>query len=487
MNRTLAAATLSLLVAAGAAAEELERLPAVLHVHSDVSTGEFSLEELAALADRQGIGALLLSENYLLRIQYGLPPFRALTRITREERSVLATGLEDYFRRVTEVQRRFPRVLLIPGLEVMPHYFWTGAPWTLEMALHNTQKNLLVYGLADPDAIRSLPTAGNPRAGRYSSQSMLDALPVLLVVPGVAVLLRRRRLRKRIGPAVIVVQRRRWALGLVLTALGLAALVRGWPFTTDRYPPWEDFGLAPHQAVIDLVDRLGGVTIWSLPEARDSGEQQVGPVRVTWSTSPYADDLFRTFRYTAFGAVYEDTTRFEQPGGGWDRLLAEYGRGERSRPAWAVGESAFHDWSAGKRVGPLQTVFFVTERTEASVLQALRAGRMYALRRSEEFGLDLGEFAVSAAGTSAISGGRLRATPGTPLEVRIAVGASKGVPPVRVTLVRDGAIVGAWTASTPFSTVYRETFDGRPTFFRLEAKSAPGPHRLLSNPIFVTQ
>ena len=33
------------------AAEGLERLPAVLHLHSDLSTGDFSLEQLAAMAE----------------------------------------------------------------------------------------------------------------------------------------------------------------------------------------------------------------------------------------------------------------------------------------------------------------------------------------------------------------------------------------------------------------------------------------------------
>jgi hypothetical protein len=66
---------LALSVAVPAAA--LERVRGVLHVHSELSTGDFTLETLVGLADQQGIGALLLSENYRLRVEYGLPPFRA--------------------------------------------------------------------------------------------------------------------------------------------------------------------------------------------------------------------------------------------------------------------------------------------------------------------------------------------------------------------------------------------------------------------------
>jgi hypothetical protein len=89
-----AAAFLAVLAAALAVpAAALEPLPAVLHVHSDLSTGDVSLEHLAGMAERQGVGALLVTENYLLRVEYGLPPFRALTRVVHQERSVLDAGV----------------------------------------------------------------------------------------------------------------------------------------------------------------------------------------------------------------------------------------------------------------------------------------------------------------------------------------------------------------------------------------------------------
>src|SRR5436853_409778 len=78
-----------LLIAAPAhAAESYERVAAIVHVHSDLSTGDFPLEELTDMAERQGLGAVLLSENYLTRVEYSLPPFRALTRVAYESRSV---------------------------------------------------------------------------------------------------------------------------------------------------------------------------------------------------------------------------------------------------------------------------------------------------------------------------------------------------------------------------------------------------------------
>src|SRR5439155_444220 len=243
-------------------------------------------------------------------------------------------GLRRFLDTVAEARRRNPRVLLIAGVEVVPHYYWTGSPLALEMTAHNTQKNLLVFGLAR-EALEALPVTGNMAAGGFAWTVALDLVPGLLLIPGALLLVAKRRAVQRVGHAVVLVRRRRWLPGGFLCAVGALALARAWPFTVDPYPPYSDLGLAPHQALIDYIDRLGGVTVWSLPEARDSGEQWLGPIRVAWQTDPYPDDLLRTFRYTAFGAVYEDTTRFDLGGGGWDQLLRQYAAGERSRPAWA--------------------------------------------------------------------------------------------------------------------------------------------------------
>jgi hypothetical protein len=481
-----AALAVGLLAAAPGSARAVERVPAVVHVHSDLSTGDFSLEEVAQIAEKQGIGAVLLVENYLLRFEYGLPPFRALTRVAREERSVVSLGLRRYLERVDQARRRFPRLVLIPGVEVIPHYFWTGSPANLALMLHNTQKNILVFGLPDEAAWAGLPATGNPGGRVYTWQSVADAVPALLLAPGLALLLRKRQERRRLARTVVVIRRRRWVTGGLLAGVGLAAVVRGWPFTVDRYPPWADFGLEPYQVLIDHVERQGGVAMWSFPEAPDEGEQHVGPVKVSWRTDPYVDDLLRTFRYTAFGAIYEQPTRVVQPGAGWDRLLHEYAAGERSRPAWAVGESGFHGLAGGKRLDPVQTVFLADARSEAAILDALRRGRFYALYRTPQMGLALTEFSLNDGFGLAAMGETRRVREGFPLEIAVAVEATdRTAHPVRVTLVKNGAAVGTWTGETPLRTVYRETFDGKPTVFRVDVRGR-SPHQALSNPIFVT-
>ena len=484
ISRALGAIALvgAMVVAPASAAEDLTPVPAVVHLHSDLSTGQYTIEELAEMAERHAVGALLLSENYLNRVEYGLPPFRALTRVSQDSPSV-HDRLGDYLERVSRARAARPGVLLLPGVEVMPHYQWSGSPLTLELLVSNTQKNLLVWGLTDRATLAAIPVIGNGDGGQYSLQSLLDALPILLLVPGVALLLIKRRRRQRVGAAVIVVPRRQWIGGLVLCAVALLALVRGWPFTNSAYSAYGDHGVDPHQAVIDFVERHGGAAVWSFPEARDVGTHNVGPVRVTWSTEPYPDDLLRTFRYTAFGAVYEETTRVERPGGAWDRLLQQYAAGERSRPAWGLGESGFHDTNAGKRLARVQTVFLVRERSEAGVLEALRNGRLYARHRSEQTALALSDFALTSAEARAVSGETVRPALGALLSLSVGIDAEGAAADLKVVLLRNGDVAEAWTGGTPFRATYRETWDGRPTVFRLEARGSGG--RLLSSPIFV--
>jgi hypothetical protein len=351
------------------------------------------------------------------------------------------------------------------------------------MTVHNTQKNLLVFGLPDAAALRALPVAGNRVAGRYGWASALDVLPGLLVVPGIYLLARKRRSLQRVGRVAVVVIRRRWLVGGLLCGVGVLALARGWPFTVEPYSPYSDPGPAPHQELIDYVDRAGGLTVWSFPEARDAGEQWIGPLRVAWRTEPYVDDLLRTARYTAFGAVYEDTTRIARPGGAWDRLLGQFASGDLSRPVWGVGESGFHGFSVGKDLGTVRTVFLVEDRSERAVLEALKRGRLYAVQREREAELVLVEFAARAGAVTAMTGDILRIREAAPIEVSVTVDATGGpAPDVRVTLVRNGTVVGAWTGAAPIRAVHRDIYDGAPTFYRLDVR---GPGRLLSNPIFV--
>jgi hypothetical protein len=471
---------------AAAAGETLSPLPALLHAHTTFSTGDLPLERLVEEARARGVQAILLTENYLLRVEYGLWPFRAATRVVREEPSVLSGGVEGYLALVAEARRRFPEMVIVPGVEVIPRYRWTGSLLTGTLTNHDLQKNLLVFGLSDPEALRRLPSTGNPHLARRTPLALLEALPGLLVLPGLWLLARPRRLRRRVGPVIVTVRQRRWLGGTLLVLVGALALARAFPFAEDPWSPYRpEPDLGAHQALIDHVEARGGVTVWSFPEARDASDLSVLGLTVRVRTEPHGDDLARTFRYTAFGGLYEDTTRIATPGGLWDYLLGKYLAGERTRPPWIVAESGFHGFMGGKRLGGIQTVFLVAERNEAGILGSFKAGRMYALSRTPALGLGLAAFAVRQGAVEAGMGETLPAVPGRPLEVRVRLEASDGGGhPLRAILVRNGQVAQLWSGQTPFEAVHREPAPAEPSSYRLMVRGAV-PHQILTNPVFV--
>ena len=108
---------------------------------------------------------------------------------------------------------------------------------------------------------------------------------------------------------------------------------------------------------------------------------------------------------------------------------------------------------------------------------------MYAVQRAGQTELVLAGFAARAGAASATSGETLRVAAATPVEVSVDVETTGGpAGDVRVTLVKNGAVVFVWTGPAPIRAVHQDVFDGAATFYRLDVR---GPGRLLSNPIFV--
>jgi hypothetical protein len=111
---------------------------------------------------------------------------------------------------------------------------------------------------------------------------------------------------------------------------------------------------------------------------------------------------------------------------------------------------------------------------------------MFAVERPREYSLLLRDFALSQgeSSRSAISGEELRIAGQDPLVVRIKVEASDGSRrPLRIDLIRSGALIRHFEGETPFQTIHREAppLGTDKVFYRLKITS---PHLLASNPIF---
>ena len=477
--------------AAPDAGSTLQPLIAAVHIHSRASTGSLSIDELAERAERLGVEAIIFSDNLVLRYEYGLAPLRGVLRHTVRLPSVFEYGLERFLTEIREAQIRHPHVLLIPGVEVAPHYYWTGSLLNGTLTMHNSQRNMLVLGLTHAEDYLALPVAGNPAARRYGWESAANLLPGVLFLPAAWLWVHRRvpsvpggvlspggTARSR-GPAVI------------MAGTAMLLLLNAWPFSQEAFSLYEDgLGYRPDQAVIDTVTARGGVVVWSMPEARDYNQFSFGPLgTVTVTTEPYPEALLSTTGYTGFGGVYQDNRKVPAPGGIWDQAITRFLNGQPTTLPFAVGELAFHGPGHDrKELDQVLTILWVPQRTQAGVLQALREGRSYAIHQyRQDYGLRLEEFRVECQdGTCGAGSGEVLHLRGTrDLVIRTAVSATDhGIHPIKVTLLRSGQVVARVDSQTPFVTAVTDSTvrSGDWAAYRLEIR---GEAELLSNPVFV--
>lgn len=461
------------------------QIKGTFHVHTTFSTGALSLEEVLEEARREGIDALILTDHLLLRFEYGLFPLRGLIKKVVEKPSVLQMGVERYLQAIAAAQAKFPEVILIPGVEVVPYYYWTGSPFTGDLTLWDAQKNLLLVGLSHPGAYRRIPAIGNgPNLPPLTPNTLLKVVLAMVAMGGGFLLLRTRREQKvRLKHFTLKVQKRYRLLGWI--ALGTGGLLLLEAMTSPGLNPYQgNLGIRPYQRVIDFALARGGMVFWSFPEARDLRRETFGPLgTVTIQTEPYPDALLQSQGYTGFGAVYQDDVTVTEPGREWDQVLLDYAEGRRMRPAWGIGELGYH--GPPKHLRDVLTVFLVPEPSQAAILEALKAGRFYSVQPSPDYHLILEDFSISTPTLRAEMGGELDVDGAGPLLIRLRIVASDGREvPFMLRLIRSGRLLSVLPAKTPFEATWTSPPPerGRREFFRIEITK---PHRLLSNPIFV--
>lgn len=465
-------------------------LVAALHVHSTASTGTLSLDALATRAEQLGIDALLLTDNLSLRYEYGLYPLQSYIKISTSFHSLVDYGLNRYFNDVAEAQARHPHVILIPGLEVAPYYFWSGSIRSGDLTMHNAQRNLLAFGLTSAEQIEALPTAGNISSYFYRLRTLSALAPVGFVVTALW-MWRARSTGNGIARRKARRTKRVFALGLI-AIFGLVTVNAWWigkpPF--DLYDT--TLGYRPYQAFIDSVNRSGGSALWSMTEARDFHQVELGPFgTATIATDPHPEALMLTTAYAGFGGLYQEGRQATQPNHIWDQLIKLYTNGQRDdRPAM-VGEIAFHSPDhAGKELDQVLTIFWVRERSQAAILDALRQGRAYAVERyKKDFRLTLDDFHAAAGDESrhAGPGETLFVTQGSPISLHVSVSTTDNLGhPVTVRLIKAGEVMAHTTGITPlrYDVLDPHGSEGAGETYRLEV-SGGQTGELLTNPIYL--
>jgi len=457
-----------------ASAGEYIQLPGVIHVHSTFSSGKYPIGELVSRAEGKGLEVLLVTDTYQAVMQYGLFPFHNLLKKREERRSVMTAGPENYLAEIERLNHQQQSVIIIPGVESSPFYYWTGNPFGKELTAQDFHKDLLIVGMSNPDDYYNLPSLHGPVSTRY----VMDLLPGFLIFLAAFIL-----------SIYLVCQKGLLRIGgIVVAIISLALMVDHHPFRSSRFDPYHGGqGTAPYQDTIEIARSHGGLTFWAHPESkRYKNGFQVGPVKLM--TAHYPEALVASENYTGFAAIYGDTITATKAGKHWDRVLLQYCRGDRAEPVWGIAGSDFKEEKNGNGLDTFLTVFLVENRNAGDVLKALRRGRIYAVRKTAGFRLSLDQFEIAdeGGGRNAIMGEELRSDSQPVVEGRIS-STDEGHHSVNVAIIRGGEQIWSFEGETPlqFRFVDHVQWSGK-TFYRLDV-SAKAAGKLLSNPIFVVR
>ncbi len=462
--------------ATGAASSYLQ-LAGVIHVHTNFSSGRESLDSLVTRAKELGLEVLIPTDHDLVVMEYGLPPFRNLFRLQKSRNSVLKKGPEVYLRAISEANRAHPSVLTIPGIQSSPYYYWTGNPLTGALTAHDYRKELLVIGMEDPGAYRDLPVLHNGFSGRYIKNYLPKTL-LFLIALVISIYVYRQQGKFR------------WA-GIGLVVISLLLLLNHHPFQSSLFNPYQGDqgiqGISPWQELIDHAESSGGMVFWAHPESGYStGGRKIG--RVTFITEKYPEALVDSRGYTGFSALYGDTITLTEPGHHWDRMLMQYCEGRRERPPWGIAGADFHGTKAEDPLDTFQTIFLAREKTPAAVRDALRRGRCYAVRKTGQARLTIGEMYAKNRQTekTATMGQELITTRAPNIKVRLTASDHRSYP-VRVTLISNGQTILSREGETPFDLSFDfEAAGTKKTYIRMMAES-PRLGKLVANPIFINR
>ena len=458
-------------------AQDWIQLRGVIHVQTRFDgSGRYTIDQLVSMAGQLGLEVLIPTDHDLQVMEYGVFPLRNLIKKREERDSVIKLGPEEYLDGINRVNRRQSEVLVIPGVQSSPFYYWTGSPFKKNLTAHNYRKELLLIGMQDPEDYRNLPLMHRGFSTRYTRELMPKSA-VFLVTLFLALYL--------------VSHGGFWRfVGMAIGIFSLLLLINHHPFQSSRFDPYHgDQGIKPFQELIDYVNKRNGMVFWSHPESNFATTGvPIGPVK--FITPHYADALIESTGYTGFEAIYGDTITATDPGKHWDRVLTAYCQGRRARPVWGIAGVDFHVGRAkggAVNLDDFQTVFLVRRKGVDEVLEALRAGRIYAVRKGRQAALTLDRFQIrdDSAGKVAGMGGMLHPK-GDPVVAGELSATDRRSHPVTVTLIRGGRVIQTFNGNTPFSFRYRDRFTSpAKTFYRI-AVQGKGVGQLLSNPVFVS-
>jgi hypothetical protein len=467
----LIAVTASCCGSAQAGCEDYQQVSGLIDLRTTFSDGSHDLQYLVELARKRGFGVLVINDHDRMAMEYGVLPFRHIIKKRVERNSIHKRGAGEYLNAIKEAGSAYPDMIIIPGSETAPFYYWSGSFLKKNLTAHNHERRILTVGLETEEDYQDLPILHNGLSTRFVGKFM-PAVLMFCIPLFLGLVLLREKGSYRIA-------------GIMIAGVSLLLVINASPFRSTPFDQYHgDQGIAPYQLLIDYVKQRGGMSFWNYPETK-SGTRKMGPILV--HTPPYPQALMESKGYTGFAALYGDEITVTEPGNIWDKILKEYCAGRRDMPAWGIAAADFHrEGESGEKLGNFPTVFLVKNRTKDEIVRALKSGKMYACRGNYPLIAKLEEFAVSSSTgeVKGISGDEISVA-GFP-RIRISLSSDRALESlVQVRLIRSGQAIARFEGQLPLEIEHedKDIRKGLKEYYRMDLH---GYGTIVSNPIFVT-
>lgn len=454
---------------------EYRQLAIAADVKSRFSDGCSSVQELMTQAEQRGLDGLIFGDHDRQSIQYGVPYLERVLRIKMDSPSLLSNGAAAFLSEINQIDRSDDTVVLVPGVESAPFYYWQGSPFDGNLVARNWDKHLLIVGLPSSLDYDEIPTLNSSFTTRYLKDGI-----VLFTIFCVAALIGLYGFMGKSGRGFF----------LIFAAVMSLFAVNHHPFKSSPFDPYRgDLGIQPYQTLIDYANSKGALVFWNHLETPVAKEIDNGLFAVKTRTDRHPRDLLLTHGYTGFQAMNETPVTAAEPGREWDQVLKMYLIGARENPIWGYGANDFHCEEKGQnKLGAVQTVVLAKQKNRAAIVEALRAGRMYAVKYqldSNRLSLDTFALVDPATGKQAIMGETLKTRNPPDIGIRLSM-TGKETSRVQVRLIRNGQVVKEALLNLPYEGVWQDpALDlAKPAYYRLMV-AVDERHQLVSNPIFV--
>ncbi len=462
-----------------------EQIRGVIHLDSSVSGGEYEPEQLIQFLAENDMEVAVFTDQATTSVEYGIFPARwimgwvsgwFIAKALDRYGSLQTYGAESYLSLLDELDQKYSDIVVIPGVESFPFYYWKGG--ILQgLTMVNGYKHLLAIGMDSGEDYEQLPSMGNGFFRGYGIATLFSLWPLVLIYLGL-------KCRKQEGTSRFAILLKIPAF--LFLAIGFLFLLNNFPYKFGKYDQYHgDQGYAPYQDFIDYVEGRGGIVIWAHPEVENDVTKKIGPLEASLYTAPYHNDLLHTYNYTAFAAFYEGMKYVIPPGGVWDLVLTEYCIGDRAQPVWAIAEGDVEGDAFSPKLS--HNVFLVEEKTRDAVMRAIRTGSMYAISGPLAEHLTLGKFTISGSDSTVEMGQTI--LPGA-RKIHVSATITCETTPkgnsLKAELIRDGKVVKTFKGEGILEIAYTDDVGSpdRIHYYRLDVR-APNQTRLLSNPIFI--